>query len=158
VSTASTWFAGRAPCAATKWGDNAQEQTRDLRVGFSARARAQLRSGCSGQISEDVALWFHVVDRPDLAGDALPKVQGADINHVGGNATIVIELNEMARDQMRCEVQSWNCSGATHLFEEPGRWRKSPNSQAIVCQFISARTAPKPVNCHPSEVEESIGL
>ena len=39
---------------------------------------------------------------------------------VGGNDDIVIELNEMARDQMRCEVKLEIISGATHLFEEPG--------------------------------------
>jgi putative phosphoribosyl transferase len=39
---------------------------------------------------------------------------------VGGNDDIVIELNEMARDQMRCEVKLEIIPGATHLFEEPG--------------------------------------
>jgi hypothetical protein len=32
----------------------------------------------------------------------------------------VIKLNEMARDQMRCEVKLEIIPGATHLFEEPG--------------------------------------
>jgi len=39
---------------------------------------------------------------------------------VGGNDDIVIELNEMARDQMRCEVKLEIIPGATHLFEEQG--------------------------------------
>jgi len=39
---------------------------------------------------------------------------------VGGNDDIVIELNEMARDKMRCEVKLEIVPGATHLFEEPG--------------------------------------
>ena len=39
---------------------------------------------------------------------------------VGGNDDIVIELNEMARDQMRCEVKLEIIPGATHLFEEAG--------------------------------------
>ena len=39
---------------------------------------------------------------------------------VGGNDDIVIELNERARDQMRCEVKLEIVPGATHLFEEPG--------------------------------------
>ena len=58
--------------------------------------------------------------RPDLAGDALPKVQAPTLLIVGGNDDIVIELNEMARDQMRCEVKLEIIPGATHLFEEPG--------------------------------------
>jgi putative phosphoribosyl transferase len=43
---------------------------------------------------------------------------------VGGNDDIVIELNEMARDQMRCEVKLQIIPGATHLFEEPGALEK----------------------------------
>jgi hypothetical protein len=43
---------------------------------------------------------------------------------VGGNDDIVIELNEMARDQMRCEVKLEIVPGATHLFEEPGALEK----------------------------------
>jgi len=39
---------------------------------------------------------------------------------VGGNDNVVIDLNEMARDQMRCEVKLEIIPGATHLFEEPG--------------------------------------
>src|SRR5262245_37259260 len=58
--------------------------------------------------------------RPDLAGDALPKVHAPTLLIVGGNDDIVIELNEMARDQMCCEVKLEIIPGATHLFEEPG--------------------------------------
>lgn len=43
---------------------------------------------------------------------------------VGGDDDIVIELNEMARDQMRCEVKLEIVPGATHLFEEPGALEK----------------------------------
>ena len=39
---------------------------------------------------------------------------------VGGNDDTVIELNEMARNQMCCEVKLEIIPGATHLFEEPG--------------------------------------
>jgi hypothetical protein len=39
---------------------------------------------------------------------------------VGGNDEVVIDLNEMARDQMRCEVKLEIIPGATHLFEESG--------------------------------------
>ncbi len=62
--------------------------------------------------------------RPDLASDALPKVQAPTLLIVGGNDDIVIELNEMARDQMRCEVKLKIIPGATHLFEEPGALEK----------------------------------
>ena len=55
-----------------------------------------------------------------MAGDALPKVHAPTLLIVGGNDDIVIELNEMARDQIRCEAKLVIIPGATHLFEEPG--------------------------------------
>jgi len=58
--------------------------------------------------------------RPDLAGDALPKVKAPTLLIVGGRDEVVIELNEKARAQMRCEVKLEIVPGATHLFEEPG--------------------------------------
>jgi putative phosphoribosyl transferase len=50
----------------------------------------------------------------------LPKVQAPTLLIVGGNDDVVIELNQMARDRMRCEVKVEIIPGATHLFEEPG--------------------------------------
>jgi len=51
-------------------------------------------------------------------------VQAPTLLIVGGNDDIVIELNEMARNQMRCEVKLEIIPGATHLFEEPGALEK----------------------------------
>jgi putative phosphoribosyl transferase len=39
---------------------------------------------------------------------------------VGGRDEVVIELNERAFDQLRCEKRLEIVQGATHLFEEPG--------------------------------------
>jgi putative phosphoribosyl transferase len=58
--------------------------------------------------------------RPDLAGDALPKVKAPTLLIVGGRDEMVIELNERARQHMRAEVRLEIVPGATHLFEEPG--------------------------------------
>jgi putative phosphoribosyl transferase len=58
--------------------------------------------------------------RPDLAGDALPKVQAPTLLIVGGRDDIVIALNQQARQRMRCEVKLEIVPAATHLFEEPG--------------------------------------
>ena len=57
--------------------------------------------------------------RPDLAGEALPKVKAATLLIVGGEDHVVIELNEQARAQMKCECKIEIVPGATHLFEEP---------------------------------------
>jgi putative phosphoribosyl transferase len=39
---------------------------------------------------------------------------------VGGRDEVVIELNQRAFDQLRCEKRLEIVQGATHLFEEPG--------------------------------------
>ncbi|PYK04636.1 MAG: hypothetical protein DME67_07560, partial [Verrucomicrobia bacterium] len=78
--------------------------------------------------------------RPDLAGEALPKVQAPTLLIVGGNDDIVIELNEMARDQMRCEVKLEILPGATHLFEEPGALEKVAN---LASDWFNAHLAAK---------------
>jgi putative phosphoribosyl transferase len=59
--------------------------------------------------------------RPDLAGvDALAGVRAASLFMVGGHDYGVIELNEAAYADLRCEKQFTIIPGATHLFEEPG--------------------------------------
>jgi putative phosphoribosyl transferase len=58
--------------------------------------------------------------RPDLAGDALPRVAAPTLLIVGGNDDLVLSLNQRAMTQMRTEVRLETIPGATHLFEEPG--------------------------------------
>ena len=58
--------------------------------------------------------------RPDLAGDALPKVRAPTLLIVGGDDVPAIELNRAAMLRMRAPVQLEIVPGATHLFEEPG--------------------------------------
>jgi dienelactone hydrolase len=112
---------------ATKWAKQ-QEQTRDLRVGyFGSSTGGGAALVAAAEIPQDVDAVVSRGGRPDLAGDALPKVQAPTLLIVGGNDDIVIELNEMARDQMRCEVKLEIVSGATHLFEEPGALEKVAN-------------------------------
>jgi len=48
-------------------------------------------------------------------------VQAPTLLIVGGEDPVVIDLNEQARAQMRCEVKLEIIPGATHLFEEPGK-------------------------------------
>jgi dienelactone hydrolase len=58
--------------------------------------------------------------RPDLAGDALPRVQAPTLLIIGGDDEPVIRLNRAAMQRMRATVQLEIIPGATHLFEEPG--------------------------------------
>src|SRR6266481_444954 len=109
---------------ATQWAKQ-QEQTRNLRISyFGSSTGAAAALVAAAEIPQDVGAIVSRGGRPDLAGDALPKVQAPTLLIVGGNDDIVIELNEMARDQMRCEVKLEIVPGATHLFEEPGTLEK----------------------------------
>ncbi len=58
--------------------------------------------------------------RPDLTGPRLGSVAAPTLLIVGGRDDQVLELNEMARRQLRCESDLVVVPGATHLFEEPG--------------------------------------
>jgi len=105
---------------ATNWAKQ-QQETRSLRIGYfgsSTGGGAALVAAAEG--SQDVGAVVSRGGRPDLAGEALPKVQVPTLLIVGGDDDIVIELNEQARDRMHCEVKLEIVPGATHLFEEPG--------------------------------------
>src|SRR6266700_2586857 len=105
---------------ATRWAKQ-QDETRDLRIGyFGSSTGAAAALVAAAELPQDVGAVVSREGRPDLAGDALPKVQAPTLLIVGGNDDIVIELNEQARDRMRCEVKLEIVPGATHLFEEPG--------------------------------------
>jgi len=105
---------------ATKWAKR-EEQTRNLRIGyFGSSTGGGAALVAAAQLPDDVDAVVSRGGRPDLAGAALPKVQTPTLLIVGSQDDIVIELNEQARDQMRCEVKLEIIPGATHLFEEPG--------------------------------------
>jgi dienelactone hydrolase len=110
---------------ATKWSRQ-QPQTRDLLTGYfgsSTGGAAALVAAADNP--KNIGAVVSRGGRPDLAGDALPKVHAPTLLVVGGNDDIVIELNEQARDRMRCEVNLQIVPGATHLFEEPGTLEKA---------------------------------
>ena len=58
--------------------------------------------------------------RPDLAGDALPRVKAPTLLIVGGDDEPVIEMNQAAYKRMTCLRKMTIVPGASHLFEEPG--------------------------------------
>jgi dienelactone hydrolase len=71
---------------------------------------------------DDVAAVVSRGGRPDLAGDALPRVRAPTLLIVGGDDRPVIGMNEDAMRRMPpgTEVRLEIVPGATHLFEEPG--------------------------------------
>ena len=109
---------------ATKWAKQ-QEQTSNLGLGYfgsSTGAAAALMAAVDAPQKVDAVVSRG--GRPDLAGEALPKVKAPTLLIVGGNDDIVIELNEQARDKMLCELKLEIIPDATHLFEEPGALEK----------------------------------
>jgi len=58
--------------------------------------------------------------RPDLAGEALPRVKAPTLLIVGGDDHLVVDLNRDALERLACPRELAVIPGATHLFEEPG--------------------------------------
>jgi putative phosphoribosyl transferase len=105
---------------ATKWAKQ-QKQTNDFHIGyFGSSTGGGAALVAAAELPDDIGAVVSRGGRPDLAGDALPKVKASTLLIVGGEDQVVIELNEQARVQMKCECKIEIVPGATHLFEEPG--------------------------------------
>jgi pimeloyl-ACP methyl ester carboxylesterase len=98
-----------------------QKQKRELRIGyFGSSTGGGAALVAAAKLPDTVGAVVSRGGRPDLAGEALAKVRAPTLLIVGGEDDVVIELNERARSQMRCEVKLEIVPGATHLFQEPG--------------------------------------
>jgi len=105
---------------ATQWARR-NAGTRQLRLGnFGASTGGAAALVAAAALPRDVGAVVSRGGRPDLAGNELPRVRAPTLLIVGGEDHVVIDLNEQARAQMRCEVRLEIIPGATHLFEEPG--------------------------------------
>jgi len=95
--------------------------TQNLRLGyFGASTGAAAALVAAAERPKVVGAVVSRGGRPDLAGPALARVQAPTLLIVGGNDFGVIEINQAALAQLRCEKQLVIVTGATHLFEEPG--------------------------------------
>ena len=105
---------------ATNWIKRGPD-TSHLRVGYfgssTGGGAALVAAAAAG---EEIGAVVSRGGRPDLAGDALPKVKSPTLLIVGGLDYPVIRMNEDAYQQLRCEKELKIVPGATHLFEEPG--------------------------------------
>ncbi|MGC1887110.1 MAG: dienelactone hydrolase family protein [Stellaceae bacterium] len=98
-----------------------QPDTRALRIGyFGASTGAAAALVAAAERPQIVRAVVSRGGRPDLAGPALARVEAPTLLIVGGNDTLVIELNRTALAQLRCEKRLVIVPGAMHLFEEPG--------------------------------------
>src|ERR1700736_213841 len=108
----------------TKWAKQ-QKQMKDVHIGyFGSSTGGGAALVAAAELPEEVGAVVSRGGRPDLAGDACPKVKAPTLLIVGGEDHVVIELNEQARVQMTCECKIDIVPGATHLFEEPGALEK----------------------------------
>lgn len=105
---------------ATDWL-RAQTATADLPTGlFGASTGAGAALMAAAQRPEAIRAVVSRGGRPDLAGEALPKVRAPTLLIVGGDDVPVIGMNQRALALLRGEKQLEIVPGATHLFEEPG--------------------------------------
>jgi putative phosphoribosyl transferase len=112
-------LAGRL-VGATDWLTQ-NPDTRNLRVGyFGASTGAGAALVAAAECPELVAAVVSRGGRPDLAGQALPRVAAPTLLIVGENDLPVIGMNRDALEQLRTEKELEIVPGATHLFEEPG--------------------------------------
>ena len=95
--------------------------TRALRFGyFGASTGAAAALVAAAERPQQIDAVVSRGGRPDLAGPALERVRAPTLLIVGGNDFPVIEMNQAALVQLRCEKRLVIVPGATHLFEEPG--------------------------------------
>lgn len=96
--------------------------TRGLDVGlFGASTGGGAALVAAAERPEEVGAVVSRGGRPDLAGEALPRVRTPTLLIVGGDDVPVIGMNREAMARMTAEVELEIVPGATHLFEEPGK-------------------------------------
>jgi dienelactone hydrolase len=108
---------------ATDWLSN-NPATKFLRIGyFGASTGSAAALMAATQRPELVSAIVSRGGRPDLAGSSLTLVQAPTLLIVGGHDFPVITMNEdaMALLNQSAETLLEIVSGATHLFEEPGK-------------------------------------
>jgi putative phosphoribosyl transferase len=87
---------------------------------FGASTGAAAALVAAAEVPDHVQLVISRGGRPDLAGDALRRVQAPSLLIVGGRDLEVLDLNKAAAARLGGPVEIAVVPGATHLFEEPG--------------------------------------
>ena len=134
--------------AATNWLKRTDE-LEHLRVGyFGSSTGGGAALVAAAEVGEAVGAVVSRGGRPDLAGEALPRVKSPTLLIVGGYDEPVIELNEAAYAQLRCEKELQIVPGATHLFEEPGTLEAVARRAA---EWFQKHLQPQAHASHPRE-------
>jgi putative phosphoribosyl transferase len=105
---------------ATRWIAG-QAEIRTLEMGyFGASTGGAAALAAAAEIGAAIGGVVSRGGRPDLAGDALERVQSPVLLIVGERDEVVLELNRVALGRLSCEKELVVIPRATHLFEEPG--------------------------------------
>src|SRR5262245_7956844 len=110
---------GRRVVAATDWASE-HEGLQQLLIGYFGASTGAAAALIAAAERPATAAVVSRGGRPDLAGDALPRVHTPTLLIVGGSDEPVIELNQAAMRHMRASVELAVVPHATHLFEESG--------------------------------------
>ncbi len=116
--------------AVTNWVKNYTD-TKGLKMmyfGASTGAASALRAAAS--LGNDISAVISRGGRPDLAMKELNKVTAPTLLIAGGRDDIVIQLNQKAYQKLQCDCELKIISGASHLFEEPGKLEEVANISA----------------------------
>jgi dienelactone hydrolase len=118
----------------------------ELRVGVfgaSTGAAAALRASADG--AGEVAAIVSRGGRPDLAGDALERVEAPTLLIVGSDDEPVTSFNLTAYAGLRAPKEITIIPGATHLFEEPGALDRVARLAADwFCRFLPVNPPEEP--------------
>lgn len=105
----------------TQWIQN-QKESKDLVVGYfgaSTGAASALRAAAF--YKNDIGAVVSRGGRPDLALQELNEVTAPTLLIVGGWDHQVIQLNQKAYQELKCNRKLEIVPEASHLFEEPGK-------------------------------------
>lgn len=111
----------RRVVGATSWLQNSPE-TKHMKIGyFGASTGAAAALVAAAKLKDKVNAVVSRGGRPDLAQAILQKVTSPTLLIVGGNDSVVIDLNQTALEKLNCEKSLVIVPGAGHLFEQPGK-------------------------------------
>jgi dienelactone hydrolase len=105
----------------TEWLMN-YDEAKGLSIGYfgaSTGAASALRA--AAYFGDTIKAVVSRGGRPDLALSALDQVTAPTLLIVGGMDMPVIEMNKTAYDELHCIKEMKIITGASHLFEEPGK-------------------------------------
>ena len=113
---------------------------------FGASTGAAAALAAAAELPDEIAAIVSRGGRPDLAVQALRRVQAPTLLIVGGEDKPVIQWNRKALAQLRCtEKNLIVIPGATHLFEEPGALEEVARlAGAWFERFLTPVSAPMP--------------